>query len=263
MVVYRIRALIYRHILISWRAFPRIIDLLYWPLVNIILWGCTTIDTHQSVGQNKLLFSVMAVLVFWQIMFRSNMEISANIFDELLSQNFANILATPLSLVEIVSAVICVGIIKALFAGLYGAFFSWLFYDIWLFDIGYMIIPFFILSIFSGTAIGLLTLAAIIYWGQKTQPLIWVIGWGFTLLSGIFYRVEILPAAIQHVCWLLPMPYLFESIRSYCLTGAVPWLLLGYAFCLSIVYITATVFVFLYVFQESKKLGLARLDRYE
>lgn len=258
----RIIAIIQRHTLITWRTAPRIIDLLYWPLVNLIMWGFNKLEYADATSET-ILAAFLACFIFWQVLFRINMEISFNIFDELLSQNFANIMATPLTFFEMVCALIYVGIIKAFFAFGYSALLSFLVYSFSIFKGGFLLLVFFPLAVASGICIGLIALSCIIYWGQTMQPLIWVFPWGFALLSSIFFAVETLPHWLQPLCWILPMPYLFGSIRHYFLYGFVEWRMIFIGVLLSALYLLLTALLCNQVFIRSKKFGLARLDRYE
>ena len=74
MEIYRINALILRHLLLTFRVFHRMIDIMYWPLLNIILWGCNSL-WHQKTESPVITFMLLTALLFWQILFRANMEI--------------------------------------------------------------------------------------------------------------------------------------------------------------------------------------------
>ena len=67
-------------------------DLFYWPAVDIFLWGITSIWIQQQDAQLPgVALAILTGLIFWQIVWRGNYEISVNILREFWDRNFINL----------------------------------------------------------------------------------------------------------------------------------------------------------------------------
>lgn len=263
MVLYRIKALIIRYLMLTFRDFHRFIDLIYWPILDIIIWGFTAHWIQCSQEQVQVSSILLTALVFWQVLFRAQMEVSFNFLDELWSHNLVNLFSTPVTFFEWVSAAMIVGLIKSAFTFLLGSVTIWILYKLLIFKSGLILIPFLLLIVMSGWTIGFLTTATVTYWGQKVQTLVWVIAWAFAPFSGVFYPISVLPYWGQCIAAVIPMSYFFEAVRGTLMTGIVPIKTLALCCLLNGVYMVIALALFKYSFEKSKIYGLARLERYE
>ena len=261
MKLYRIQAIMLRHLLITFRVLQRIIDLMFWPFINIVIWGFSSLWNQQFQGQSfKVTLALLTALLMWQILFRINLEICHSLLDEITSFNVSNLFATPLKLSEWILAVVGVGFVKSLFTFCFGIFCSWALYSINILQIGWHLIPFIALGVFSGWVVGFLAASAIVYWGQSVRELVWVVPWLFVPLSGIFYSIDILPRWVQVISSALPMPYLFESLRHYILTGILPLHSLMIGSAITVFYALLALIFFKIIFEKSRSKGLSRLE---
>lgn len=264
MKLYRIKAIVYRHLMLTFRDFHRFIDLIYWPILDIVIWGFTSrwIQGNQ-VQPLQISFILLTALVFWQVFFRAQLEVSFSFLDELWSHNLVNLFSTPLQLSEWIAAVMVIGFIKSVFAFFFGITVIWILYALNILQIGLILVLFLLLIIFSGWSIGFLTTSAVVYWGQKVQTLVWVMGWLFAPFSGVFYPISVLPYGAQLFSACIPMSYLFEGIRTVIMTGTVPKNMVLMCCLLNALYLTVGILLFKFAFEKSKVYGLARLERYE
>lgn len=263
MQLYRIKAIILRHLLLTFRVPHRMIDIMYWPLLNIILWGCNSLWHQQHEMSSSMTFMLLTALLFWQILFRANMEVCYSLLDELRSNNFSNIFSTPISLYEWMISVSFIGLLKSIFTFFFGVICIWLLYALNILNIGWELLPFLALIILTGWSVGFLTASCIMTWGQIVEGLMWVVVWAFVPLSGIFFPISVLPSWIQPIAYCLPQPYLFEGIRYFITTGIMPTAMLIKGFLLCCFYFCVSLYFFKTRFKKSKNLGLARLERYE
>lgn len=250
-----------RHLLLTFRVFQRIIDLLFWPFINIVIWGFNSVWNEQFQNQPpKLTLALVASLIIWQILFRTNMEICFSLLDELRSHNFSALFSTPLQLNEWMIAVMGIGLLKSIFTFCFGMSCIWFLYDINVLNLGWMIAPFVALIILTGWTVGFLTASAIVYWGLSVQEMAWVVAWVFVPFSGIFYSVKILPVWAQYFSMMIPQSYIFEALRIFVLNEIIPYKSLTIATCLTIFYLTIILIFFKLVFEKSRKDGLSRLE---
>ncbi len=250
-----------RHLLITFRAFQRLIDLMFWPLINILLWGFNSIWNESFQQQPAhLTLALLTALLMWQILFRVNLEICFSALDEIASFNLCNLFSTPLCLYEWMIAVIGIGLLKAVFTFIFGISCIWLLFSVNILTIGWYLAPFIGLAILTGWSIGFLAASAIIYWGQSVREVVWVIAWIFVPFSGIFYSVQVLPPWAQVFSSLLPQSYLFESIRFYSIKGILPITSLYICLGLNIFYLIFSLVFFKWTFEKSRSNGLSRLE---
>lgn len=261
MKLYRIQAVMLRHLLLSFRVFGNVINLFYWPLLNILIWGFNSV-WNQSIQQQpfKLTLALLTALTLWQVLFRFNMEICINLFDEIQSHDFSSLFSTPLKLYEWMIAVIGLGLLKSMITLLF-AFLCILFlYSINVFTVGWYLAPFLVLITLTGWSVGFLTASGIVYWGKSVYELVWVCVWAFVPFSGIFYSVKVLPQWAQFVAAVIPQSYLFESLRTFILQGTLPRQPLMICAVLSVSYLVLSLIFFKVIFEKSRKNGLSRLE---
>lgn len=264
MKIYRIKSVVLRHLMLTFRDFHRFIDLIYWPLLEIIIWGFTARWIQGSSTENvNMSLVLLSALVFWQVILRSQLEISFSFLDELWSHNLINLFSTPLKISEWIISVMIVGFIKSLFTFLFGAYVIWVFYSLNILEPGPILGAYLIMMIATGWAIGFLTTAAVAYWGQKIQTLAWVMGWFFAPFSGVFYPISVLPNWAQLIARCIPMSYLFEGLRTIITTGVIPVKELIICSFLILLYLMGAILLFKLAFEKTKVWGLSRLERYE
>jgi ABC-2 type transport system permease protein len=213
----------WRHLLLSFRVFGNIINLFYWPLINILLWGFNSIWNENFQQQPlHLTLALLTALTLWQVLFRVNMEICFSLFDELQSHDFTSLFSTPLKLCEWIIAVIGLGLLKSIITLLFAFICILLLYSVNVLTIGWYLIPFLGLITITGWAVGFLTASGIVYWGKSVYELVWVCVWVFVPFSGIFYSITVLPKWAQFIAYCIPQSYLFESLRIFILQDKLP-----------------------------------------
>lgn len=258
---YRIKAVIMRHVLAMYKDMARIIDIVYWPLIDAIIWGFTSIWMQKDqAGSSNFALILLTSLAFWNVVFRSNIDISLSLLEELWYRNVVNLFSTPMLLSEWVAGMMCLGLVRSAFVFLYSAFIIWMIYGLNILTIGFSIIPFFLLLMISGWSIGFFISSFLIYWGQKVQTFVWAIGWLFALFSAVFYPLEVLPRWVQIIGKILPTSYIFEAVRLKVSTGIFSTYLVSVGLILNIFYLFLTILFFNFMFNKSKNVGLARLE---
>jgi len=255
----------------SWGVFLRyfylfakldqIADLLYWPAIDIVLWGLTTVwmQQHQP-GVPNIALIVLTGLIFWQIVWRGNYEISVNLLQEFWNRNLVNLFSTPLRLFEWIVGVLMLCFVKIFIAMIAGVLFVYLLYALNVFTLGWAFLPFMALLMLSGWVIGFLAASIVIYWGQRLQMLAWMTAYMFAPFSAVFYPVSALPSWAQKIAWCLPTTYIFEGMRSILRGGHFPWGDVGISLGLNMLYLACSILLFYWMFERSRSKGLARFE---
>lgn len=235
-------------------------DLLYWPLVDILLWGLTSIWIQTQSSAPNLPLVLMTGLIFWQITWRGSVDISVSLLQEFWHRNLVNLFSTPLRVSEWIGGIIALCLCKLVITVSFGALAVYILYSLNVFSVGWAFLPFAASLLIFGWALGFFASSLIIYWGHQVEALAWMIGFLFAPFSAVFYPVNILPEWAQILAWCLPTTYIFEGMRAILNTGHFPqhyfWISLG----LNALFITLALGCFGYMFKKSRMKGLARLE---
>ena len=255
----RVKALYFRYLYSIFRL-DQITELFFWPILDIFLWGITMVWIQQLGSTATIATPVLTALVFWQIVWRSNYEVSVNILQELWARNFVNLFSTPLKPIEWVSSLMLLGATKNIITVIFGSVMIALLYSINIFSLGWGFIPFAISLVISGWWCGFLSSSLIIYFGQRMQVLAWVAGYIFSPLSAVFYPLSALPKWLLPIAKALPMTHVFEGMRRCYETGVFHWVDFWISFGLNLIYLIGALGLFLWMFDRSRTKGLARLE---
>lgn len=257
----RMYALMVRHALPLKRDFDLLSDMIYWPLVDTFTWGLAT-EWFSSTGSDttQLVLSVLVAIVVWNVIWRSQAEVSRNLIDEMWNNNLINMFSSPLTLAEWIGSVLLQSIIKmfgsvavisAVMLGLYA---------VNVFSIGWWIVAFFVSAVITGWATGFLAAAIVIRYGPKMQTVVWTLPGVLWPLSAVFFPVEQLPHALQYVSYAIPTTYIFEAMRALVFEGSIPTQYIWFSYGLGIVYLALAIWLFVGRFKKSKELNLARFN---
>ncbi len=257
---HRVVAIMLRYVIVERRNPLRMAETLYWPLMDIVLWGFTaTWMEKQQLRAANIALMIMTGLILWQIVMRAYHEVSMRITEEMWDRSFVTLFSTPLSISEWIVGVMCNGLIRMFIVLFFGAGVIWLMYALNIFMVGWMFVPFVALLIMFGWTLGFFSASIIVYYGQKAQNVPWIIGVLFAPISGVFYPIEIFPRWIQAISYWLPTTYIFEGMRTILFKGFMSWGHLGMSLMLNVVYLTASLLLFRYMFEKSRSYGFDRL----
>lgn len=257
----RITTIVQKNILLMSRDPLQITDLVYWPLLDITLWGFSSawLASQDPAHSSAAIITLIALTLF-HIMSRAHMDVAVNLITEIWDRNLVNIFSSPLSVSEWAMGVMIIGSIKGAFTLLFCSAVIWLLHGFNVFFLGWMLMPFVISLVFCGWAIGFFTAGMLLYWGQKAQSFIWSLGWLCAAFCGVFYPITVLPVSAQYISRLLPMTYVFEGVRFAITTNTLPVSNIVLGFIMSIVYFIAARIFFAIMFTYSLERGLSRLE---
>jgi ABC-2 type transport system permease protein len=253
-------ALALRHIYVWKRDVNLILMALYWPLLDIFLWGSMGLWVQQAQTSNSTDYKVMmlSALLLWQVIGRGcNIMVNAFI-EEIWAHNVINLFSLPLQLAEWICGVALFFTIMMSAGSLFCMIMMALLYDI---SFWYLLVTFALFVIpllFSALWIGFTALLPIITFGKRGIEFCYVIIWFLMPFSGALYPVEVLPSWAQTISSVLPMYYVFKGMRLYVMHQD-PTGYLTKGLLLSAIYATCAIMLFAWCFNHSKQKGLARL----
>ncbi|MBU6389983.1 ABC transporter permease [Patescibacteria group bacterium] len=253
----RINALLIRHLYLMKRSFPRIMDIFFWPVMELLLWGFLSVYIQKlKIANLNIVTVLLGAIILWSLLQSAQQSISVAFLEEVWEKNLLNIFVTPLRIIEFLFSTLFLGIIKIVLVSAVLGILAALFYAFNIFQFGFSLIPFIIVLLIFGWAIGLFTMAVILRFGTSAQ----VLAFGFIFLiqpfSAVFYPVSALPAGVRHVSYLLPSTYVFEGMRAVMAGGLFPYHELVLASAVAGVYLVLVLFFFYKMFGWVKQRGL-------
>lgn len=256
MNVGRVSALIARHLFLYRRSFPRLLEIFYWPLLDLVVWGFITIYLAQEgKGMHGAVTFFLGALIFWDILFRAQQGIAISFLEEIWSRNLMNLFASPLTAGEFLAATMVMSILKVAAVSIIMAFAALLFYSYNVFLMGLTIIPFVLNLIAAGWLIGILTMSVIMRFGQQAEVLAWGLVFLFQPISCVFYPMSVLPAWLTPLAFANPAAHVFEGMRGVLLDHTVPLAHLGWATGLNVLYLLLMIALYQYTFAVCKDRG--------
>ncbi len=253
----RIVAILLRHLYVLRRSWPRILELAYWPTVQVVLWGFVTnfFMQHSSWVAQAGGVLISAVLL-WDVFFRGNLGISIVFMEEMWARNLAQMFASPLRPAELIAALAIMSLVRTLIGVLPAALLALPLFGVSVFDLGLPLVLFFLNLLIFGWAVGLVVSALVLRLGLGAESLAWVAVFAIAPLSGVYYPIDVLPAWLQPAAWILPTAWVFEGMRAILFDDAFRGDLLLRAALLNVVYLTAAVAFFLRVVEVARGRGL-------
>ncbi|MCX6816405.1 MAG: ABC transporter permease [Candidatus Beckwithbacteria bacterium] len=258
----RINAVIWRHLYNFRHSLDRLADSFYWPAVDILLWGLTSVYIQKSgANVSQIVLMILSGLVLWMVVWRSQYEITINLLEELWSSNLVNLFSTPLKVSEWIVAVVILGLMKMVTTISFATLLIWLLYKInVLSGLGWLLLPYMALLLMFGWVAGFLVAGLILRFGMRIQALAWMAIYVLSPFSAVFYPLSVLPVWAQKIAAWVPTSYIFEGMRAVLSGGQIEMTGLIKSAVLTTVYLLLSIWFFFLCFKESKKIGLARLE---
>jgi ABC-2 type transport system permease protein len=252
----RMGALVRRHVYLLRSSGPRILELVYWPTVQMILWGFITVflTSHSSWVAQASGVLISGVLL-WDVLFRGQLGVALVFMEEMWSRNLGHLFVSPLRPIELAGALLTMSLIRTLIGVGGAALIAIPLFHFSIFDLGLPLLAFFLNLIVMGWAIGLLVSGIVLRYGLGAESMAWIAIFAVQPISGVYYPIETLPAWLQVVAHALPSSYVFEGMRAVLFERDFRVDLLLSAIGLNLVYLTAGTAAFLAFFRIARTRG--------
>ena len=241
----KIFALSLRHVYLIKGSFPRILDLIYWPIIQIFLWGfISKFFTMSSTYYENTVGIILSAAILYDFLFRSSISYNMMFLEEIWSRNFTNLFIAPIKLSEIIAALTFTAIFRTLIGLIPAALIAIPLFDVSIFKIGPSL--FFLLTALYifGVTLGLLVTSGLIRYGPSFENIAWASLFFLAPLGCIYYPIEILPEILQYISKMLPLVYIFEEMRNILMNENVNFLQIFWAISISFIYFILGVVVF-------------------
>lgn len=252
----RVGAMVLRHVYILRGSWPRLLEMAYWPAVNMVMWGFTSqFFTAHSSWVAQAAGVLIGAVILWDVMFRGNLGISLSFMEEMWSRNLGHLSVSPLRPYELVASLVAMSLIRTMIGVLPAALLAIPLYDYSLFSLGLPLLAFWANLMVAGWCIGLAVSALVLRFGLGAESLAWVVVFAVAPLAGIYYPISTLPGWLQPVAWALPPAHVFEGMRAVMFGQGFPTGHFAWAVGLNLVYLALGVAAFLRVYHVARVRG--------
>lgn len=249
--------MVLRYVYVLRSSWPRVLELAYWPTVQMILWGfISQFLAGNSSWVAQAAGVLIAAVLLWDVMFRGQLGVSLPFFEEMYSRNLGHLFVSPLRPYEMVCALLVISLIRTLIGVGTAALLAIPLYHYSIFSMGLPLLAFFVNLLVMAWSIGLLVAALVMRYGLGAESLAWVAVFAVAPLSAIYYPVSVLPPWLQEVAYFLPSSHVFEGMRAVLFEHRFPLHTLAIAVLLNLVYLGVGVAVFLWAFHVARQRGL-------
>ena len=253
----RVYAMVLRHVYLMRKSWPRLLELAYWPSVQMILWGfIAKFFAMQSEWVARAPGLLIAAVLLWDVLFRSQLGVSLTFFEEMYSRNLGQLFVSPLRPYELVISKLVISLLRTLIGVGTAALLAIPLYHYSIFELGFALLAFFANLMIMGWAIGLMVSALVLRYGLGAESFAWAAIFAAAPVSGVYYPIEVLPQWLQVIAWALPSSYVFEGMRAVLIDQIFRADLLFRAVLLNAVYILAGAAVFLAAHRVARRRGL-------
>ncbi len=258
---HRVAAIVVRQFYLLRGSAARLLPLFAWVAVDVVVWGFITrfLDTVSAAGFDFVPLLLGAVLL-WDYLARVMQGVTMAFFEDVWSRNFLNFFATPLTIAEYVTGLVCTSVATSLVGlavmiGVAKAAFG-----LSLLVYGPALAGFLSVLFVFGIALGVLGTAIVLRLGPAAEWLIWPIPALLSPFAGVFYPLSTLPAWMRAVSRVLPPSYVFEALRAIAVGKQPAGADLAIAAALAVGELALAGFAFARVYRYAVRTGL--LARY-
>jgi len=252
----KIFALSLRHIYLIKGSFPRILDLIYWPTIQIFLWGfISKFFTLNSSFYENTVGIILSAAILYDFLFRSSISYNMMFLEEIWSRNFTNLFIAPIKLSEIIAALTFTAIFRTMIGLVPAALLAIPFFGVSILKIGTPLIFLLITLYIFGVTLGLLVTSGLIRFGPSFENIAWASLFFLAPLGCIYYPIEILPGWLQIIAKLLPLVHIFEEMRNILVYDIVNYSQIFKAIFISFLYFVVGIITFYLSYSGAKNRG--------
>jgi ABC-2 type transport system permease protein len=252
----RIAAMVMRYWFLLRSSWPRLLELIYWPMVQMLMWGFL----QSYVAENAGFFAraggiFIGSVLLWDILFRGQLGFSISFLEEMWARNMGNLMMSPLRPGEFVIALMIMSLVRLAIGMVPVTLLAIFFFDFNLYSLGFALAAFFANLLLTSWAIGILVSGIVLRNGMGAESMAWTIMFLLLPLTCVYYPVSVLPSWLQYVAWALPPTYVFEGMRAALIDHVFRADLMVSALMLNAVYFAAAVAGFLKLLDSARDHG--------
>ena len=253
---HRVAAMVLRYLYLLRSSWPRILELIYWPAVQLFVWGFLQLYITQNAGFFARAGGVfIGAVMMWDILFRGQLGFSISFLEEMWARNLGNLMISPLRPIEFVCALMIMSIVRLAIGMVPVSLLAIAFFGFNIYGLGLALAAFFMNLILTSWAVGIVVSGLVLRNGLGAESLAWTLMFLIMPVICVYYPVSVLPDWLQWIAWALPPTYVFEGMRALILEGVFRPDLMVAALALNALYFSAAVAVFLALLESARRHG--------
>jgi ABC-2 type transport system permease protein len=252
----RIAAMVLRYWYLLRSSWPRMLELIYWPAVQMLMWGFLQL----YVSQNSSFFAGAAgtfigAVLLWDILFRGQLGFSISFLEEMWARNLGNLMMSPLRVGEFVIALMIMSVVRLVIGMVPVSLLAIAFFGFNLYGLGLALAVFFLNLILTSWSVGIVVSGLVLRNGMGAESMAWTIMFLLLPLTCVYYPVSVLPVWLQYLAWLLPPTYVFEGMRALLIDHVFRADLMVQAFALNALLFAGATVAFLQLLHGARRAG--------
>jgi len=135
----------YRHLALYRHSWPRLLELMYWPVLQMCIWGFTASFITGRAGTGGTIAvaagALLGGVLLWEVALRSQMGVAISFLEELWSRNLGHLFVSPIRPWEMLAALVGISVLRMLTGVLPAILIAFLLYAFNLFAMGPVVTP--------------------------------------------------------------------------------------------------------------------------
>lgn len=255
MKLHRISALMLRNWYITINSLDRVLDVFFWPVINLFVWGFTSVFVRDLSDKGYIVGFFLGGLILWLFFDRAQKDVNLYILEDFWEKSVYNFYVSPMRESELLISVSLLGLFRAVVEFCMLAGLAFLGYSFNIFDVGFVLLTIFIIPLLIfAWGFGMLISGLVFRLGARVSVLTWSLPFLFQPVSAVFYPLSILPHFLQRIAALLPLAHIFEGFRL-AIQGTFAAREFVLALVLSVIYFVLFYLIFLSCVKRSKETG--------
>lgn len=250
----RVFAIILRHIFLTTHQLERFFDVIISPILVLILWGFLA-KYVQNIQSQTLAAFLLGGMILWVVFEKVSTDIGVNFMFDIWDRNVINVLASPITFLEYLSALLIISLIKILIALISMWLMASVFYNFQITSLGFGLALLWVNLFVFAASFGIFNISLILRYGHTIGPLTWILPFLVQPFAAVFYPVAILPPFLQKIAFLLPISHVFEGMRYALNSGQFDFNSFWIATLLNIIYMLASIGFFALMLKKGLRSG--------
>lgn len=252
----RIGAMILRYWYLLRSSWPRLLELIYWPAVQMLMWGFLQTYLHERTGiLAAAAGALLGAVLLWDILFRGQIGFSISFLEEMWARNLGHLMISPLRTGEFVAALMAMSVIRVVIGLAPVTLMALIFFDFNVFKLGLALAGFFLVLIATSWAFGLVVCGIVLRQGLGAESLAWSLIFLLLPLACVYYPVATLPEWLQYISLSLPPTHVFEGMRAILIDGTFRPDLMLRGLALNVVYLLVGLAIFYALMRSARVHG--------
>jgi ABC-2 type transport system permease protein len=252
----RVGAMVLRYWYLLRSSWARLIELIYWPAVQMLMWGFLQV----YIGENASFFAratglFIGAVLLWDILFRGQLGFSVSFLEEMYARNIGNLMMSPLRISEFITALMIMSVVRLVIGLVPVSLMAIAFFGFNLYSLGLALAAFFANLILTSWSVGIFVSGLVLRNGLGAETFAWSIMFLFLPLTCVYYPVSVLPEYLQYVAWALPPTYVFEGMRALLIDHVFRADLMLQALALNAVFMIVAVVAFVRLLDSARNEG--------